>query len=33
LSPRRSPCLRRYSENGMLDAPTNRPWLGMTTPA
>ena len=25
------PCFRLYSENGMLDAPTNRPWLGMTT--
>jgi hypothetical protein len=22
-----------YSLNGWLDAPTNRPWLGMTTEA
>ena len=27
-SPTRSPSFRLYSENGMLDAPTNRPWLG-----
>src|SRR5690554_5123005 len=29
----RSPGRRLYSENGWLDAPTNRPWLGITIPA
>ena len=33
FKPRRSPGCRVYSENGLLDAPMNRPWLGMTTAA